>query len=124
MLIGFSRNPHLYVHGCELAVANGLPLGLSAQEQYGESVFTLGAGEQLTLMTDGVVEARGTSGELLGFDRVQAMTTQPADSIARAAQNYGQDDDITADPAPGNGLRPAPHRIEATSRRPGPASRR
>jgi Stage II sporulation protein E (SpoIIE) len=84
-----------YSNGCELAVANGLPLGLSAHEQYTESVFTLGAGEQLTLMTDGVVEARATNGELLGFERVNAMITQSADFIAQAAQNYGQDDDIT-----------------------------
>jgi serine phosphatase RsbU (regulator of sigma subunit) len=46
-------------------------------------------------MTDGVVEARATDGELLGFDRVKAMATQSADSIAQAAQDFGQDDDIT-----------------------------
>ena len=84
-----------YVNGRELTLANGLPLGLSAHEQYAESVFSLAADEQLTLMTDGVVEARATDGELLGFDRVKAMTTQSADSIVRAAQDFGQDDDIT-----------------------------
>jgi hypothetical protein len=46
-------------------------------------------------MTDGVVEARATDGELPGFDRVKAMTTQSADSIVQAAQDFGQDDDIT-----------------------------
>ena len=50
---------------------------------------------KLTLTTDGVVEARTTDGELLGFDRVNAMTTQSADSIVQAAQDFGQDDDIT-----------------------------
>jgi Stage II sporulation protein E (SpoIIE) len=84
-----------YVNGRELTLANGLPLGLSAQEQYAESVFSLAADEQLTLMTDGVVEARATDGELLGFDRVKAMTTQSADAIVQAAQDFGQDDDIT-----------------------------
>ena len=84
-----------YLNGRELTLANGLPLGLSAHEQYSESVFSLAADEQLTLMTDGVVEARATGGELLGFDRVKAMTTQSADSIAQAAQDFGQDDDIT-----------------------------
>jgi len=84
-----------YVDGRELTLANGLPLGLSAHEQYAESVFSLGADEQLTLMTDGVVEARAAGGELLGFDRVKAMTTQSADSIVQAAQDFGQDDDIT-----------------------------
>ena len=84
-----------YVNGRELILANGLPLGLSAHEQYAESVFSLAADEQLTLMTDGVIEARATDGELLGFDRVKAMTTQTADSIVQAAQDFGQDDDIT-----------------------------
>lgn len=84
-----------YVNGNELSLINGLPLGLSAHEQYIESVFPLAPGEQLTLVTDGVVEARATNGELLGFERVKAMATHSADSIARAAQNYGQDDDVT-----------------------------
>jgi Stage II sporulation protein E (SpoIIE) len=84
-----------YVNGRELTLASGLPLGLSAHEHYAESVFSLAADEQLTLMTDGVVEARATDGELLGFDRVKAMTTQSADSIVQAAQDFGQDDDIT-----------------------------
>ncbi|MGA7887095.1 MAG: PP2C family protein-serine/threonine phosphatase [Acidobacteriaceae bacterium] len=84
-----------YVNGRELALNNGLPLGLSALEQYAESVFPLAAGEQLTLMTDGVVEAHAKNGELLGFERVKAMLPQSADSIVRAAQQFGQDDDIT-----------------------------
>jgi serine phosphatase RsbU (regulator of sigma subunit) len=46
-------------------------------------------------MTGGVVEARATDGEPLGFDRVQPMTAQSADSIVQAAQDFGQDDDIT-----------------------------
>ena len=84
-----------YVNGRELTLANGLPLGLSEHEKYSESVFTLAAGEQLTLMTDGVVEARAASGELLGFERVKALTTQSAEAIMRAAESFGQDDDIT-----------------------------
>jgi serine phosphatase RsbU (regulator of sigma subunit) len=84
-----------YVNGREVALSNGLPLGLSAQEQYAESVLMLKPSEQLTLMTDGVVEARAASGELLGFDRVNAMVTESAESIVRAAQKFGQDDDIT-----------------------------
>jgi hypothetical protein len=84
-----------YVNGSELSLINGLPLGLSAHEQYIESVFPIAAGEQLTLITDGVVEARATSGELLGFERLKGLVIHSADSIVRAAQSYGQDDDIT-----------------------------
>lgn len=55
----------------------------------------LGENEQLTLVTDGVVEARDENGALLGFDRTAALSTQDAEAIVQAAQAYGQDDDIT-----------------------------
>jgi serine phosphatase RsbU (regulator of sigma subunit) len=44
------------------------------------------------LITDGVVEARSKSGELFGFERTAAGS---AESIAEAAQSFGQEDDIT-----------------------------
>jgi len=84
-----------YVAGKELHVENGLPLGLSAATVYEESSFHFGPGQQLTLMTDGVVEARSATGELFGFDRTAAISTQTAEEIARAAQSFGQEDDIT-----------------------------
>jgi len=49
----------------------------------------------LTLVTDGVVEARAASGELFGFERTAAIAAHPAESISRTAQDFGQDDDIT-----------------------------
>jgi serine phosphatase RsbU (regulator of sigma subunit) len=84
-----------YLAGDELHVENGLPLGLSASAVYEESSFQFGPGQQLTLMTDGVVEARSASGELFGFERTAAISTQSADEIAAAAQSFGQEDDIT-----------------------------
>jgi serine phosphatase RsbU (regulator of sigma subunit) len=52
--------------------------------------------EQLTLLTDGVVEAREKSGALFGFERTAAIVkSSDAEAIARAAQDFGQDDDIT-----------------------------
>ena len=51
--------------------------------------------EQVTLLTDGVVEARNKSGELFGFERTQSISGESADSIANTAQRFGQDDDIT-----------------------------
>jgi hypothetical protein len=50
---------------------------------------------RLTLMTDGVIEAMTPSGELLGFDRAARLSNRPAEEIARAAQAFGQEDDIT-----------------------------
>ena len=83
-----------YRNGAEMAVESGLPLGLSEDATYSESRFRLDENEQLTLMTDGVVEARGQGGELFGFARSQAISNQPAEDIARVAQSFGQEDDI------------------------------
>ena len=84
-----------YVNGHELPLKNGLPLGLEAKTTYPESEFTLGANEQLTLLTDGVVEARDRTGALYGFQRTAAIATGSAEAIAQAAREFGQEDDIT-----------------------------
>ena len=84
-----------YLAGKELALENGLPLGLSADASYAESTFQLAPGRQLTLLTDGVVEARDKTGALYGFERTSLLSIQPAEAIAQAAQAFGQDDDIT-----------------------------
>jgi hypothetical protein len=84
-----------YLAGKELPLENGLPLGLSADTTYAESSFQFAPGEQLTLLTDGVPEARDKAGALFGFERSAVLSTQPAEAIACAAQAFGQDDDIT-----------------------------
>ncbi len=84
-----------YLQGIELEVLNGLPLGLTEESVYPETVLTLPEDAQLTLVTDGVVEARARTGELLGFERTATLSTRPAESIADAAQEFGQEDDIT-----------------------------
>jgi serine phosphatase RsbU (regulator of sigma subunit) len=84
-----------YVDGKELQFESGLPLGISADTIYAESTFQLSPEQQLTLLTDGVVEARDKSGTLFGFERSATLSTQPAEAIAHAAQAFGQDDDIT-----------------------------
>ena len=47
------------------------------------------------MLTDGVVEARDSRGELFGFERTLELSSQPASAIADAAQKFGQEDDIT-----------------------------
>lgn len=84
-----------YIDGCEATVENGLPLGITESARYAESSFALGAGARITLLTDGVVEARSKSGELFGFPRTEALSGDTADEIASAAQQFGQEDDIT-----------------------------
>ncbi len=84
-----------YLDGKELPLENGLPLGLAPETAYAESTFQLAQGQQLTLLTDGVAEARDKSGGLYGFERTAAMSTQSANQIAKTAEQFGQDDDIT-----------------------------
>lgn len=84
-----------YLSGNELPLESGLPLGLDADAHYTESLFHLPPGEQLTLLTDGVLEAREKDGTLFGFERAAAISHESAKEISQAAQNFGQDDDIT-----------------------------
>lgn len=84
-----------YCDGEELAIESGLPLGLQGQTKYPETTVTLKPGVQLTLITDGVVEARSAGGELFGFERAQAWSRKNAGQIVEAARAFGQEDDIT-----------------------------
>ena len=84
-----------YLNGKELPLENGLPLGLAADATYPESIIRFAQGEQLTLMTDGIVEARNRSGSLFGFERTREIAGESADYIAKAALDFGQEDDMT-----------------------------
>jgi hypothetical protein len=84
-----------YCNGDEIALDSGLPLGLAAEAAYAEASLHLDPNDTLTFLSDGVVEARNAAGELFGFHRTAAISTQSAEQIARAAQRFGQEDDIT-----------------------------
>jgi hypothetical protein len=84
-----------YSDGLEIDVPSGLPLGLVAEVEYSEIHFELPPGRSFTLLSDGVVEASNASGQLYGFDRTRAISSQKAEAIAAAAKAYGQEDDIT-----------------------------
>ena len=84
-----------YLNGEEMAVESGLPLGIADQGTYAEKCWTLCASDRLTFISDGVVEARNDKGELYGFARTRNISGEPAEMIARAAQSFGQEDDIT-----------------------------
>ena len=87
--------PYLDEHEVELPP--GLPLGLVEGVTYDEVSLAISPGQQLTLMSDGVVEARNDHGELYGFERLgQLMRERPkAEHVANTAVDFGQDDDIT-----------------------------
>ena len=84
-----------YCNGEELAIDGGLPLGIHAESTYQEVRLQLRPGAQITLLTDGVVEARSNTGELFGFARTQNLSSKSAEQIAEAARAFGQEDDIT-----------------------------
>ena len=87
--------PYLDEHEVELPT--GLPLGLVEGMPYDEVSLAISPGQQLTLISDGVVEARNHHGELYGFERLsQLMRERPkAEHVAKSAIDFGQDDDIT-----------------------------
>jgi Stage II sporulation protein E (SpoIIE) len=95
MTVANAGNPAPYCNGKEMSVEPGLPLGILPENNYAETKHLLQPGDRLTFASDGVVEATNEKRELFGFDRTQAISTQPAASIADAAQRFGQQDDIS-----------------------------
>jgi hypothetical protein len=97
--ITFANAGHLppWLNGAEVAFAGSMPLGLVASLVPEQANLEMRAGDRLTLFTDGVVEARDAQGTLFGFQRAQSLLQQGASpqAIAEAAQNHGQDDDLT-----------------------------
>ena len=84
-----------YLNGKELSIPSSLPLGIVDHPDYEEITVKLSPGDRLTFVSDGVVEAQNERGELFGFDRTRDLSTRSAQKIARAAQAFGQQDDIT-----------------------------
>jgi phosphoserine phosphatase RsbU/P len=95
MTLANAGNPAPYRNGQELAVEPGLPLGMIAEVSYEETRYQIAPRDRLTFVSDGVVEATNPQGELYGFERTQAISGQPAELIAKAATEFGQQDDIT-----------------------------
>jgi serine phosphatase RsbU (regulator of sigma subunit) len=86
-----------FLNGDEVEMAGALPLGLTADAAYEEVTVQLGAGDRLTLYTDGLPEARNAAGELFGFARVAELVAGDPDAgaMAAAAVRFGQEDDVT-----------------------------
>jgi len=96
-LVTVANAGHLapYLDGEEIMVEPGLPLGIVAGIEYEQSSLMLPGTARLTLISDGVVEARSRTGELFGFERTLGISRLAAAEIASAAQRFGQQDDIT-----------------------------
>ncbi len=79
----------------EIPLPPGLPLGIVPDAEYSSVSLQFVPGDTLTLLSDGVVEARNAQGDLFGFDRTREISGKSAVEIAQAAQQFGQQDDIT-----------------------------
>lgn len=86
-----------YLNGHELEIEGALPLGMVPGIEFPAQSLQLQPGDELTLMSDGVVEAQDSVGQLFGFDRVHEMMAHRATAgdLAEAAKKFGQADDIT-----------------------------
>jgi len=86
-----------YLNGREFPLEGSLPLGLTGNPDYGEVTLHLQPGDELSLYTDGVLEAMSPSGELFGFERMNALFAgrPTAHEAMKAAIDFGQEDDIT-----------------------------
>jgi sigma-B regulation protein RsbU (phosphoserine phosphatase) len=84
-----------YRNGEALEMTGALPLGITAEPGYKPKRFVLAKGDRLTFISDGVLEATSASGELFGFDRTRAISSETAETIAETARAFGQEDDIT-----------------------------
>jgi serine phosphatase RsbU (regulator of sigma subunit) len=84
-----------YRDGREMELAADLPLGVIAHIGYTQATFKLEKGDRLIFLSDGVVEATNSHGELFGFERTQQVSNEPARYIAQTAKHFGQNDDIT-----------------------------
>jgi serine phosphatase RsbU (regulator of sigma subunit) len=86
-----------YLNGKELPMEGAMLLGMIENAEFSVMHFQLQSGDKLMLMSDGIAEAQDAHGHLFGFERIQAMLQKPvtAAEVATAAQNFGQEDDIS-----------------------------
>jgi hypothetical protein len=93
--IANAGHPSPYLDGVELDLPGALPLGIAGGAQYEMFHGSMAPGGRLTFYSDGVIEAMDGKGEMFGFERAQAISTERADAILKKALGFGQQDDIT-----------------------------
>lgn len=97
--ITFANAGHLppFLNGQEYTLDASLPLGIIDYSDYTEMTLQMQPGDQLSVYTDGVLEATNAAGELFGFERMKALfgARPTAEEAVRAAIDFGQEDDIT-----------------------------
>jgi len=102
----------LHLHGktgtCEILHGNNLPLGVSEGELYEQISVPLEAGDLLLLFSDGITEARNSTKELFGAERLEqcvvagqnlepgALVTSIRDAVLAFSQSDKLTDDLTS----------------------------
>jgi Stage II sporulation protein E (SpoIIE) len=86
-----------YMNGAEVMLPGSLPLGLDEHVEYKQTKLEMAVNDVVVFLTDGVPEAQNEKRQLLGFSRVESMLRDgsTAKTVAEAAQQHGQNDDIT-----------------------------
>jgi serine phosphatase RsbU (regulator of sigma subunit) len=84
-----------YLNGKELTMTGNLPLGLNPSVTFDQISMQLKHKDRLLVITDGVIEAKNAKNELFGFNRARSISHLPASFIVKAAEIFGQEDDIT-----------------------------
>ena len=84
-----------YLNGKELTMTGNLPLGLNDSITFDQITMQLKGKDRLLVITDGVIEAKNAKNELFGFNRARSISHLPAAFIVKAAEIFGQEDDIT-----------------------------
>ncbi len=86
-----------YLNGRPVEMEGALPLGVIEDPELSVCYFQLQNDDRLMLASDGIVEAMDAHRQLFGFARLEKLlqTRMTAAELATAAQNFGQDDDIS-----------------------------
>ena len=95
--IASAGHPAPYINGKEIDLPGALPLGIDPDTVYEEVTLQFHPGDRCSLYTDGLLEARSSSGEIFSFDRLHELFASNVDAAAAsdAAVAFGQEDDIT-----------------------------
>jgi serine phosphatase RsbU (regulator of sigma subunit) len=86
-----------YINGEPLEVEGTLPLGIVEYPEFSVANFFLAETDHLVLVSDGVIEATNSQNQLFGFERLHELLMRgaTASEIAAAAEEFGQQDDIS-----------------------------
>jgi hypothetical protein len=86
-----------YLNGKPLDMEGALPLGIIEAAEPSVLRLQFEPGDTFLLMSDGIVEATNAEGHLFGFERISKLLGSKitAAGLAAAAQDFGQEDDIS-----------------------------